>query len=313
MMETARIRKAGFSIRHAYNDFVLRYRILVKDITSKTDVKFAATKICEELLGPNSDYALGKNKIFLKENHDRYLEQMRVEKYSRAVEVIQRGLRRIIFRKRMKNYRNAAIIIQKNWRARGPRIRFLLMQRGFHRLQAMIQSREQSSKYQILRQTISQFQARCRGLLTRKNLAGKASVKSQKMAELARLRVKEEQELRQSGHPTWKQEAEARYFVRLAAVNKELKIEDQKVIQNNQINQSNVEEDYKVVDELFNFLTELQTPKMQPKSAARQKSQPTFRVSRMISYLEAKSRNIRHIPSKLLSRPVNYYDSSTRL
>lgn len=310
MMETARIRKAGFSIRHSYSDFVLRYRILVKGINSKTDVKFAATKICEELFGANSGYALGKNKIFLKENQDRCLEQMRVEKYTRAVEVIQRGLRRNIFRKRMKNYRNAAIVIQKHWRARGPRIRFVLMQRGFHRLQAIILSREQSSKYQILRQTISQFQARCRGFLTRKNLAGKVSERAQKIVELARLRVKEEQELRQSGHPTWKQEAETRYLARLAVINKELKIENEKVIQNNQ---NNVEEDYKVVDELFNFLTELQTPKMKPKSAARQKSQPSFRVSRMISYLEAKSRNIKHIPSKLLSRPMNYYDSTTRL
>jgi myosin-7 len=257
---------------------------------------------------------LGKNKIFLKENHDRYLEQMRADMYTRAVEVIQRGFRRIIFRKRMRKYRQAAIVIQKNWRAREPRIRFLTMQQGFRRLQAMIQSRERSSKYQILRLSIVQLQARCRGLLTRKNLLGKMSEKSQKMAQLAKLRVKEEQELKKSGHANWEQEAEKRYFTRVAALNRELKIEkveEQKIIPQN--NSNNLEEDYEVVDKLFDFLTELQTPQMKPKYAARQKPQPTFRVSRMISYLEAKSRNLKHIPSKLLSRPVNYYDSSTRL
>lgn len=309
MMETAKIRKAGFSIRHNYKDFVLRYRILVKGITSKTEVRAAATKICAELLGTSSGYALGKNKIFLKENHDRHLEQMRADIYTRAVEVIQRGFRRIIFRKFMRKYRNAAVVIQKNWRARGPRISFLTMKRGFSRLQAVIQSREQSSKYQTLRENIVQLQARCRGLLTRRDLMGKISEKSRKMAELARLRVKEEQELKKAGHKAWKEEAEKRYLARMVLLNKELKIEKERANP-----QNNVEEDYKVVDDLFQFLTELQTPQMKPKPAARQKpSQPTFRVSRMISYLEAKSRNLKHIPSKLLSRPVNYYDSSTRL
>lgn len=309
MMETAKIRKAGYSIRHSYKEFVSRYSVLVKGITTKTDVKVAAAKICSELCGKESiDFALGKNKIFLKQNQDTYLEQMRADIYMKAVEVIQRGFRRIIFRKFMKKYRDAAIVIQKNWRARAPRIRFVTMKRGFNRLQALIHSREQSIKYQILRKNIVQLQARCRGFLTRRDLMSKMSEKSRKIAELARWRVKEEQELRSAGHPEWKLEAEKRYLTRLTALNKELKIEKEK-----NIPQNNVEEDYKVVDELFNFLIELQTPQMKPKSTTRQKSQPTFRVSRMISYLEAKSRNFKHIPAKLLSRPVNYYDSSTRL
>lgn len=307
-METAKIRKAGFSIRHSYKDFVLRYRILVTGITSKTDLKMAASRICTELLGANSDFELGKTKIFLKENQDRYLEQTRADKYTKAVEVIQRGFRRLIFRKFMRKYREAAVVIQKNWRARGPRIHFLTMKRGFSRLQALIQSREQSIKYQILRKNIVHLQARCRGFLTRRDLSGKMSEKSRKMAELAMLRVKEENELRSSGYPSWKQEAEKRYLIRLAALNKDLKIEKEKVVP-----QNNVEEDGKVVDELFNFLTELQTPQMKPKSQAHQKPSPTYRVSRMISYLEAKSRNLKYIPSKLLSRPVNYYEPSTRL
>lgn len=312
MMETAKIRKAGYAIRHSYKDFAIRYRVLVRGVTTKTESRVAAVKICKEVLGEKEDYALGKTKIFLKEYHDRLLERLRGEVYARAIDVIQRAFRRIIFRKFMARYRNAAIIIQKNWRARGPRLNFLTMQRGFGRLQALVHARDDSMRFQIYRRNIINLQARCRGFLTRRDLSGKISEKSQKMVELAQLRVKEEQELKNAGHPTWKHEAEARFLSRLALLNQELKIDKEKQIQPQHINNNNnIEDEYKVIDELFDFLPEWQTPKMKPKAATRRNVPPTFRVSRMISYLEAKSRNIKHIPSKLLSRPMNYYDNST--
>lgn len=310
MMETARIRKAGYAIRHTYKDFATRYRVLVKGVTTTTDPRTSAVKICTEVLGTKGDYALGKTKIFLKEHHDRLLERTRSEIYARAIDVIQRGMRRIIFRKFMQRYRNAALVIQKNWRARKPRIHFLTMQNGFSRLQALIHTRDVSIKYQILRRNLINLQARCRGFLMRRNLSIKISEKSQKIAELAQIRIQEEQELKSAGHPAWKQEAEKRYFARLAVLNKDSKIEQKKEIHH----QNSIEEQYKVIDELFDFLPEWQTPKMKPKAATRKVQTPTFRVSRMISYLEAKSRDIRHIPSKLLSRPNYYHDNtSTRL
>lgn len=314
MMETAKIRKAGYAIRHTYKDFVMRYRVLAKGITTRSEIKPAALKICTGVLGTQNDYALGKTKIFLREHQDRLLERMRAEVYARAIDVIQRAFRRLIFRKFMNRYRKAAIVMQKNWRARGPRISFLAMQRGFHRLQALIHTREVSMKFQILRSNIVNLQARCRGYLVRLNLAGKISEKSHKMVELAKLRIKEEQELKSSGHPTWKQEAEKRYLSRLAVLHRDLKIEKDKEF-NHHHHQNSIEDEYKVIDDLFDFLPEWQTPKMKPKAATRRINAPTFKVSRLISFLEAKSRDIKHIPSKLLSRPMNYYNdnSSTRL
>lgn len=319
MMETAKIRKAGYSIRHTYKDFAARYRVLVRGLTSKTDVRIASAKICTEILGKSNEYALGKNKIYLKDYHDRHLESLRAEIYARAIEVIQRGFRRIIFRKFMGRYRRAAIVIQKHWRAREPRLKFLAMQRGFGRLQALIHTREVSVKYQILRRSIINLQARCRGYLTRNDLQGKKSEKSRKMAELAKLRVKEEQELKASGVKEWKKEAEKRYLARLAILNKELKIDNNKALAQQQQQQQqpplNIEDERKVVDEVFKFLQLMHSPTMETKSKAHRTTNnnrtPSFRVSRMISYLEAKSRSIKHIPSKLLSRPVNHYDNST--
>lgn len=308
-METAKIRKAGYAIRHTYKDFVTRYRFLVKGITTKIDIRVAAAKICKEILHDIPNYALGRTKIFLKEQCDRHLEGMRSEIYSNAIAVIQRGFRRIIFRRFMARYRHAAIVLQKNWRARGPRQRFLLMQRGFKRLQAAIKSRDISNRFENMRESIIKLQARCRGFLTRRDLSNKINAKSHKMIELVKLRMREENELKSSGNPRWRHEAEIRFMSRLAALNKELNIDsDGKMHNQNAL--TNEEED-KVVDDVFSFLTELQTPVMKPKTTVRYT--PSYKVSKMISYLEAKSRNFKHIPSKLLSRPVNYYDSSTRL
>jgi myosin-7 len=309
MMETAKIRKAGYAIRHTYRDFVTRYRILVKGITSKTDVRAAATKICSQVLSSMPNFALGKTKIFLKEHHDRHLEKSRSDVYLHAIAVIQRGFRRVIFKRFMARYRYAAVVIQKHWRARIPRQRFILMQRGFKRLQAVIQSRDTSNRYQIMRQSIVNLQARCRGVLTRRDLSNKISAKSRKMIELARLRLQEEHELKSAGHPQWRQEAETRFLSRISALNRELKIDQQRKMQSQY--SLSIEEEDKMVDDVFSFLTELQTPVMKPKTTTRHT--PTFKVSKMISYLEARSRNLKHIPSKLLSRPVNYYDSTTRL
>lgn len=309
MMETAKIRKAGYAIRHSYKDFVTRYRFLVSGITTKTEIRVAAAKICNEVLHSMPNYALGRTKIFLKEQHDRHLEKIRTDIYLKAITVIQRGFRKIIFKKFITRYRHAAIVMQKYWRAKGPRERFLIMQRGFSRLQAAILSRDASDKYQHMRKSLIGLQAYCRGYLTRRDLMSKISEKSRKMAELGQQRVREERELREAGHPKWKQEAEIRFLSRLAVLNKELQIDKERKIQNNKIIEGDTE---KYVDDVFSFLTELQTPIMKPKIITTQRHSPSYRVSKMISYLEAKSRNVKQIPSKLLSRPVNYYDS-TRL
>ena len=308
MMETAKIRKAGFAIRHSYKDFVTRYRFLVKGINKKTDVRMAATKICNEALNSIPTFALGRTKIFLKEQHDELLEKLRSEIYTRSIDIIQRGFRRIIFKRFLKRHREAAVVLQKHFRARGYRARFLDMQRGFRRLQAAIHSRDVRNRYQESRKSIIGLQAYCRGYLTRKDLSGKISEKSRKMVEFAMLRVQEEQQLKKGGHEDWKEEAEGRFLARLEKLNHELKLDKENEIQRQ--HNINIEDQNKVVDDVFEFLKGFQTPNMKPKNP---RNTPSFRVSKMISYLEEKSRSLKHIPSKLLSRPVTRYDSNTKL
>jgi len=67
MMETIRIRRAGYPIRHTFAEFVDRYRILVPGVkpSISEECKSASDKICRAVLG-NADYQLGKTKVFLK-------------------------------------------------------------------------------------------------------------------------------------------------------------------------------------------------------------------------------------------------------
>lgn len=311
MMETAKIRQAGFAIRYTYHDFVERYRFLDTNITKKTEARSAATSICNKFLSASPNYAFGHSKIFLKNTHDTILEQTRAAIFIKSVRIIQRGFRRILFKRALRRYREAAVVLQKHWRARGYRSRFLKMRSGFRRLQAVIQQRNQRYVYTQHLIMIVGLQATCRGYLTRKNLSGKIRDKSDKMTELLNIRIQEERQLKKAGNPHWQEIAKSHFLNNVTILHRELNItkeqEESRKIQNS------LEEDNQVVDDVFGFLQDIQglpkTPKMHNKSVRHS----SFNVSSMLNYFESKSRNIKKIPSKLLSRPTNQYGTTTRL
>ena len=191
MMETIRIRRAGYPIRHTFREFVERYRFLISGCppphkvspiwesfnlrTSKTiylhqvDCRQATSRICASTLG-KSDYQLGQTKVFLKDAQDLFLEQERDRVLTKKLVVIQRCVRGWIYRRRYLRMRSAAIVIQRQWRRQAQRKRYLEMRGGFLRLQALIRSRILSHRFQHLRGHIVGLQARCRGYLIRRAL-----------------------------------------------------------------------------------------------------------------------------------------------
>lgn len=68
MMETIRIRRVGYPIRHTFREFVERYRFLLPGtppVHKVPDTRALTAKICASVLG-RADYQLGKTKVFLK-------------------------------------------------------------------------------------------------------------------------------------------------------------------------------------------------------------------------------------------------------
>ncbi|VDM53445.1 unnamed protein product [Angiostrongylus costaricensis] len=118
MLDTIKIRRKGYPVRHDFESFVSRYRVLVDSIViaHHIDSRSLAEHICMQMLGDGSDFQLGKTKVFLKEKDDLYLEK----EYHRMIEyrttVIQRHVKGWIARSSFRKKKEAAIVIQKHWR-----------------------------------------------------------------------------------------------------------------------------------------------------------------------------------------------------
>jgi myosin VIIa len=311
MMETAKIRKAGYPVRHIYYDFVERYRILLPGLNAaqRINCQEASKRICQQILHNHPNFEFGHTKVFLKEIHDQILEDLRSKIYQKSILILQRGFRRVIFRRWIRRYRKAVIDVQKHWRARGYRSRFLAMRNGYRRLQACIRSRQLAYDFNVKKKLAISLQAHCRGYLTRRNLRGKMAQKSKRMTELLVMRRTEEKEFKKAGHGKWMEMAEENYRARVTELHHELEMEkevERSTQQRTQQLQSiNIEEHNKVVDDVFRFLQDsdqMSSPEQQPKVKT------AFGVSKMLLYFEAKSRNKKHVPTKLLSAPVNSYE-----
>ena len=117
MMETIRIRRGGYPIRHSYADFVDRYRLLIDGVkpSHKEDCRAASAKICQAVLA-NADYQLGKTKVFLKDAQDVFLEQLREQVLANKILILQKCIRGWAQRRKFSKMRSSVLIIQANWR-----------------------------------------------------------------------------------------------------------------------------------------------------------------------------------------------------
>ncbi|XP_077387020.1 unconventional myosin-VIIa-like isoform X14 [Festucalex cinctus] len=171
MMETIRIRRAGYPIRYTFVEFVDRYRVLmpgVKPAYKQEDLRGTCQRIAEAVLGRDDDWQMGKTKIFLKDHHDMLLEIERDKAITDKVILIQKVVRGFKDRSNFLRMRKSAMLIQKTWRGYQCRKNYGAMRAGFSRLQALVRSRKLCASYHVARQRISGFQGRCRGFLVRR-------------------------------------------------------------------------------------------------------------------------------------------------
>ncbi|XP_073072088.1 unconventional myosin-VIIa isoform X9 [Manis javanica] len=171
MMETIRIRRAGYPIRYSFVEFVERYRVLlpgVKPAYKQGDLRGTCQRMAEAVLGTHDDWQIGKTKIFLKDHHDMLLEVERDKAITDRVILLQKVIRGFKDRSNFLKLKNAATLIQRHWRGHKCRRNYGLMRLGFLRLQALHRSQKLHRQYRLARRCIIQFQARCRAYLVRK-------------------------------------------------------------------------------------------------------------------------------------------------
>ncbi|KPI94607.1 Myosin-VIIa [Papilio xuthus] len=301
MMETMRIRRAGYPIRHSFKEFVERYRFLISGVppAHKTDCRAATAKICATVLG-KSDYQLGHTKVFLKDAHDLFLEQERDRVLTRKILILQRSIRGWVYRRRFLKMRAAAVLIQRHWRGKLQRIRYNKMKVGYARLQALIRARVLAHRFRHLRGHIVSLQAAARGYLVRRSYGHKMwaivkiqshvrrliamrrykRIKQETIAhnEALRLRKQEEQRLQHQGNTRAKEIAEQNYRERMYELERreaELALEEKRqleakrtLLQEAARKQDEPVDDSKLVEAMFDFLPDSSSEAPAPKDTS---------------------------------------------
>ncbi|XP_053697009.1 unconventional myosin-IXb-like isoform X4 [Sabethes cyaneus] len=114
MLETVRIRRAGYNVRLTYEEFIQLYRILLPKglVSSQKDVRdFMNTMDLNK-----QHYQLGLTKIYMRESQKMRLDICLHTRIINSIITIQRWFRSILQRKKYCQYRSAACTIQSYWR-----------------------------------------------------------------------------------------------------------------------------------------------------------------------------------------------------
>lgn len=132
MLETVRIRKAGYAVRRPFQDFYKRYKVLLRSEAVPEDSKGRCAALLQLYDPSRSQWQLGKTKVFLRESLEQKLEKRREEEVTRAAMVIRAHVLGYLARKQYRKVLDCVVIIQKNYRA------FLLRRRFLHLKKAAI-------------------------------------------------------------------------------------------------------------------------------------------------------------------------------
>ncbi|CAD6184828.1 unnamed protein product [Caenorhabditis auriculariae] len=111
LKENIRVRRAGFAYRRAFDKFVWRYAILTQETwpSCRGPPAQACEIICRSVNIDQSQYQMGKTKIFIKNPESLFLlEETRERKYDGFARVIQKAWRQHIAHKRHAKQKEAA-------------------------------------------------------------------------------------------------------------------------------------------------------------------------------------------------------------
>ncbi|AJT71741.1 AAR_G0052320.mRNA.1.CDS.1 [Saccharomyces cerevisiae] len=124
VLETIRISCAGFPSRWTFEEFVLRYYILIpheqwdlifkKKETTEEDIISVVKMILDATVKDKSKYQIGNTKIFFKAGMLAYLEKLRSNKMHNSIVMIQKKIRAKYYRKQYLQISQAIKYLQNN-------------------------------------------------------------------------------------------------------------------------------------------------------------------------------------------------------
>uniref|UniRef100_UPI00358EF764 unconventional myosin-X-like isoform X2 n=1 Tax=Myxine glutinosa TaxID=7769 RepID=UPI00358EF764 len=194
MLETVRIRRAGFPVRRPFSEFCCRYKSLLRDMSISMDHQIQSASLLRLYDPSGCQWQLGKSKVFLREPLERQLEQARHLVLEKAATVIQAHVLGYLARTRFRRMKRIAVTLQKNYRAHLWRRRFVRVKLAALTIQRLHRGRAARREFQVLLE---------KGKMEREEMARK---EEERLLEIEKRRQRKQEEERKS----WEQQEKER-------------------------------------------------------------------------------------------------------
>mgnify|MGYP002402263829 CR=1 FL=1 len=153
MLETIRIRRAGYPVRVTFDLFAFRFRALLQGKTAGMDVQKICTSILATLPPTEKDgWQMGVTKVFVRESTERALEERRVAAVAVLAVVIQKRVRGWLCLQEYRRTRAAILRIQAQMRMWLARIRYRRKLLAVTKIQAFFRMIKPRKAYLVQRE-----------------------------------------------------------------------------------------------------------------------------------------------------------------
>lgn len=180
VLETVRISCAGYPTRWTYEDFALRYYMLVHSSQWTTEVHQMGNNILRKALGEGKKdgtdkYQLGLTKIFFRAGMLAFLENLRTNRLNEAAIMIQKNLRAKYYRRRYLETLEAIKTFQAFTRGHMARrqAQEARRQKSATTIQRVWRGQKERKRYIQFRHDLILFEATAKGWLCRKSILDK--------------------------------------------------------------------------------------------------------------------------------------------
>ncbi|MCJ1476848.1 Myosin type-2 heavy chain 1 [Lambiella insularis] len=177
VLETVRISCAGYPTRWTYEEFALRYYMLVPSKQWTSEIRAMANAILKKALGQSHErgldkYQLGLTKIFFRAGMLAFLENLRTKKLNESAIMIQKNLRCKYYRRKFLEARQSILTFQAVARGHQARMRAeeVRKTKAATVIQTLWRGQKERRKFNDIRQNIILFQSITKGFLCRRHI-----------------------------------------------------------------------------------------------------------------------------------------------
>jgi len=177
VLETIRISCAGYPGRWTYEEFALRYYLLIPSNRWQTEIRQLVKEILAQALGSltgtgSDNYQLGLTKIFFRAGMLAHLENLRQNRLTEAAVMIQKNLRAKYYRRKYLEMRDSIVALQSLLRAHAARVKAddIRRNKAATTIQKVWRGQKQRKAFLKIRNSVVLIQAATRGYLRRKQI-----------------------------------------------------------------------------------------------------------------------------------------------